>query len=82
MQACDKISGSFDVTEYTNYASWLPMHVHDMVELAKKHHQVHAEFLKDTFVSLQNSVRRFSLIASDKAHEQYNKNSRHVVKLL
>ena len=37
-----------------------------MVELANKHPQVHAEFLKDNFV-VQKSARKFSLVAKDQA---------------
>ena len=43
-----------------------------MVVLAEKHPEVHAEFMKGNFV-VQKSVRKFSLMAKDQAHEQSNK---------
>ena len=52
------------------YARWLPIHVHNMVELAEDHPQLHAEFLKGHFV-LQKLARKISL--KDQAHEHSNK---------
>ncbi|KAL8561604.1 hypothetical protein ACOMHN_024839 [Nucella lapillus] len=73
VQTCDEICGWFHAMDHTNYARWLPIHVRDMVELAEKHPQVHAEFMKGNFV-VQKSARKFSLMAKDQAHEQSNKN--------
>ncbi|KAL8558995.1 hypothetical protein ACOMHN_039751 [Nucella lapillus] len=73
VQTCDEICGWFHAMDHTNYARWLPIHVRDIVELAEKHPQVHAEFMKGNFV-VQKSARKFSLMAKDQAHEQSNKN--------
>ena len=43
-----------------------------MVELAEKHPDVYAEFMKGNFV-MQKSARKFGLTAKDQAHEQSNK---------
>jgi len=72
VQACDEHCGWFHALDHTNYARWLPVHVRDMVVLAEKHPEVHAEFMKGNFV-VQKSVRKFSLVAKDQAHEQSNK---------
>ena len=72
VQACDELCGWFHALDHTNYARWLPVHIRDMVELAEKHPEVHAEFMKGNFV-VQKSARKFSLMAKDQAHEQSNK---------
>ena len=72
VQSCDELCCWFHALDHTNYARWLPVHVRDMVELAEKHPQVHAEFMKGNFV-VQKSARKFSLMAKDQAHEQSNK---------
>ena len=64
VQAGDKLCGWFHTMDHTNYARWLPIHVRDMVELAEKHPQVHAEFQKGNFV-VQKSARKFSLMAKE-----------------
>ena len=72
VQACDELCGWFHALDHTNYARWLPVRVRDMVEIAEKHPQVHAEFMKGNVV-VQKSARKFSLMAKDQAHEQSNK---------
>ena len=69
---CDELCAWVFVLDQTNYARWLPIHVRDMVELAVKHPAVYEEYLKGNFV-VQNSCRKFSLIAKDQSHEQMNK---------
>ena len=73
VQVCDELCSWFHVTDHTNYARWLPVHVRDMVQLPQKHPQLYAEFLKGNFV-VQRSAHKFSLISKDQSHEQYNKN--------
>ena len=72
VQVCDELCSWCHVMEHTNYTRWLRVHVHDMVQLLKKHPTIHAEFLKENFV-VQQSPHKFSLIAKDQAHEQSNK---------
>ena len=66
-QSCDDLCSWF----HTNYARWLPVHVRDMVQLAQQNPEVHAQFMKGNFV-VQQSRRKFSLMAKDQAHEQSN----------
>jgi len=67
-----KLCGWFHVMDLTNYARWMPIHIRDMVELAGKHPEVHAEFMKGNIV-VQTSYRKSSLINKDQAHEQSTK---------
>ena len=62
----------FHALDHTNYARWLPVHVRDMVQLAQQNPEVHAEFMKGNLV-VQNSRRKFILMAKDQAHEYSNK---------
>ena len=71
MQACDELCGWFHALIHRNYAHWLLIHVWDMVQLAKKHPEVHAEFMMGNFV-VQKSATKFSLMGKDQAHEQSN----------
>ena len=54
-----------------NYGRWLPVHIRDMITLKEKHPTVLQQFLKGHFV-VQNSNRRFSMIALDENHKQQN----------
>ena len=72
VQSCDELCSSFHALDHTIYARWLPVHVRDMVQVAKQNPEVHAEFMKGNFV-VQKSRRKFSLMAKDQAHEQSNK---------
>ena len=72
VQLCDELCSSFHALDHTIYARWLPVHVRDMVQLAKQNPEVHAEFMKGNFV-VQKFRRKFSLMAKDQAHEQSNK---------
>ena len=72
VQACDELCGLFHALIHRNYAHWLLIHVRDMVQLAKKHPEVHAEFMMGNFV-VQKSATKVSLMGKDQAHEQSNK---------
>ena len=72
MQSCDELCSWFHALDHTNYPRSLPVHVRDMVQLAHKNPEVHAEFMKGNFV-MQKSRRKFSLMAKAQAHEQSNK---------
>ena len=72
MQACNKLCCWYDARDYTNYARWLRIHVRVLIEIAKKHPEVHAEFLKGIFV-VKKSARKFSLVAKEQTNEQSNK---------
>ena len=49
VQVCDELCAWFFALDHTNYARWLPIHIRDMVELAEKHPDVHAEYLNGNF---------------------------------
>ena len=72
VQSCDELCSWFHALDHTNYARWLPVHVHDMVQLPITHPEVYSEFMKGNFV-VQISPKKFSLIAKDQSHEQCNK---------
>lgn len=42
VQTCDERYGWFHAMDYSNYVCWLPVHVHDMVQLAEKHPEIYA----------------------------------------
>ena len=54
-----------------NYARWLPVHLRDMLSLEHKHPGVFHEFQSGKFVVFK-TIRTFSAIAIDQAHEQAN----------
>ena len=58
--------------DHTNYARWLPVHLHDMKTLDIKNPQVYKSFVEGRFV-IAKSARRFSALPIDHAHEQNNK---------
>ena len=72
VQVCDELCTWFRVIDHTNYARWLSVHVRDMFQLSETHPDIHAKFLKGTFV-VQKSPQKFSLIGKDQSHEQSNK---------
>ena len=57
--------------EHTNYARWVPVHIHDMVNLSKTHPEIAAEFDNGKF-TVRKTKRVFSSIAIEQAHEQNN----------
>ena len=59
----------FFAHNHTNYARWIPIHLHDMVSLAEKHPAVHQEFISGK-LTVNMTGRNFSNIAVDQAHEQ------------
>ena len=56
----------------TNYSRWLPIHIRDLKYLPLQHSALYSEFKDGKFV-VHNSLRRFSGIPIDQAHEQNNK---------
>lgn len=71
VQSCDELHSWSHAVDHTNYAHWLSVHVQDLASLAQKHPAFHAEFIKGIFV-VQKSVKKFSLITGDQAHDQSN----------
>ena len=57
--------------DHTQYARWISVHLRDMVTLKDVHPTVFSEFIKGNFV-VKKTIRRFSAIAIDHAHEQNN----------
>ena len=57
--------------DHINYARWLSVHIRDMCLLSTKHPDIFQEFNKGGFV-VHKSLRAFSSIALDHAHEQAN----------
>ena len=56
---------------HTNYARWLPVHLHDICLLDQKVPHVASEFKKGLF-TVNKTLKGFSSIAIDQAHEQNN----------
>ena len=67
-----KIAPWFFALDHHNYARWLPVHIRDMVALQNACPAVAHEFENGHFV-VKKSVRAFSKIPLDHAHEQNNK---------
>lgn len=61
----------FFAFDHTNYARWVPVHLRDMAELPNKHPHILKEFNAGKF-TVQKSIRIFSSIPIDQAHEQNN----------
>ena len=57
--------------DHPNYARYLPVHIRDMLGLESKHPEIANEFKAGKF-TVQKTVRFFSAIAIDHAHEQNN----------
>ena len=56
---------------HSNYAHWLPVHLCDMRSLDQVVPHVASEFKKGLF-TVNKTLKRFSSIAIDQAHEQNN----------
>ena len=67
-----KIAPWFFALDHHHYARWLPVHIRDMVALQNACPAVAHEFENGHFV-VKKSVRAFSKIPLDHAHEQNNK---------
>ena len=61
----------FFTLDHTNYARWIPVHLHDLGALQKQRPEVYQELVKGAF-TVRKSCRSFSAIAIDQAHEQNN----------
>ena len=61
----------FFAMNHSNYARWLPVHLRDMRSLDQMVPHVASEFKKGLF-TVNKSLKRFSSIAIDQAHEQNN----------
>ena len=62
----------FFVLNHSNYASWLPVHIRDMISLKESPPGIFEEFLQGNFV-VKKTQWKFSSIPIDHAHEQNNK---------
>lgn len=70
-QALQELLPYFFANNNVNYARWLPIHLKDMLCLEQKHPAIATEFHNGKFV-VHKSVRKFSALAIDQAHEQAN----------
>ena len=61
----------FFALDHSNYARWLPVHVRDMSTLYDRCADVFYEFQRGAFTA-KKTVRPFSAISLDQAHEQLN----------
>ena len=61
----------FFAMNHTNYARWLPVHLRNMRSLDQKVPRVGSELKKGLF-TVNKTLKRFSSIAIDQAHEQNN----------
>ena len=50
VQVIDELCNYVFTWNQIHYSRWLPVHVKDMVELERKHPDVHREFMKGNFV--------------------------------
>ena len=57
--------------DHTNYGRWGTVHLRDMMALERTHPAIFSEFVKGHF-TVQKTMRRFSNISADQAHEQEN----------
>ena len=57
--------------DHTNYARWLSVHYRDMCVLQSTHPDVYKHFSEGCF-TVHKTIRQFSDIALDQAHEQVN----------
>ena len=71
IDALTKIAPWFFALGHTNYARWIPVHLHDIVALEDKHTDVFAEFMDGNF-TVKNTTHAFSALAIDPAHEENN----------
>ena len=62
----------FFALDRTNYARWLSIHVHDLLNLTKELPELAKEFMAGKF-TISKSAHPFSAIAIDQGHEQNNK---------
>ena len=69
VQCLEEILPWMCVLDHTNYTRWLPVFIMDMKHLPM---DVLTEFMKGNF-TVKNSVRQFSALGTDQAHEQINK---------
>ena len=67
-----KIVPCFFALDHHHYARWLPVHIRDIITLEKPCPAVAREFQNGNFV-VKKSLRAFSKIPLDHAHEQNNK---------
>ena len=72
VQVLDELCPWFFAFDHTNYASWLPIHIKDLVELPVKHRTVYEEFKKGSFL-VQRPTHKFSLMVKDQWHEHSNR---------
>ena len=61
----------FFVMNHNNYARWLAVHLRDMCSLDQMVPDAASEFKKRLFTE-KKTLKRFSSIAIDQAHEQNN----------
>ena len=62
----------FFIFDHYNYATWLSVHIQDLLSLPITSPQLYQEFERGNFV-VQISSREFSRIHYDQAHKQSNK---------
>ena len=62
----------FFALDKVNYARWLTVHLHDMIQLDHTSPNVMQKFEEGSFV-VRKTQRKFSALAIDHAHEQNNK---------
>ena len=71
IDALSRIVPWFFALEHTQYARWIPVHLHDMVTLSINHPNVYEQFMAGNF-TVRKTKHVFSAIAIDQAHEQNN----------
>ena len=72
IKCLDEMLPWFFALDHGNYARWLPVHLQDMKSLHLTNPAIHTAFKAGGFV-ISKTVRKFSDIPIDQAHEQNNK---------
>jgi hypothetical protein len=70
VEALEELVPLFFVLDHTNYACWVPIHIHDLKSLPES---IAQEFTDNGHWVLSRTGNRFSAIPFDQAHEQENK---------
>ena len=69
LHALTELAGWFHALDHTNYATWMVVHLKDMVELPERHPEIARKFREGGF-TVHKTTKVFSSIPIDQAHEQ------------
>ena len=58
--------------DHVHYSRWMPIFIQNLKDLKLWHNDIYEQFLNGDFTMVK-SLKKFSVIAEDQAHEQNNK---------